>query len=484
MGQHKSKSPRYPKSHLMAASGIAAALSIFLLVIPTTQVEAKKTLVQLELQDLRTESHEPASILSKELDALISETVTVNSPQELTNSVKAPVTAASHTVVQDSLGILAPAAETASTPASEWNSVSVASGETLSILFEKAGLSANTLHAVINSSKGARAFTRLKAGQILEFKQSEQGELLGLRSQVSSLETIRIDRQGDAFLFSKEVIEPQLSNRFASGSIDSSLFLAAQQAGLSHNLTMQMANIFGYDIDFAREIRRGDSFEVLFEEKHVDNQRVGTGNILAARFVNRGRTFTAVRYTDRQGHTSYYRADGTSMRKAFIRTPVEFARISSRFNPGRRHPVLNKIRAHKGVDYAAATGTPIKATGDGRVVHVGRKGGYGNTIVIKHGQTYQTLYAHMSRYAQGIRVGSNVAQGQTIGYVGMTGLATGPHLHYEFLVNGQHVDPLGIKLPVSDPIPKSERTAFMQISTQMMASLDQQGSTQLAKLDD
>ncbi len=484
MGHHKSKSPRYPKSHIMAASGIAAALSIFLLVIPTTQVEAKKTLIQLELQDLRPESSEPVSAHSKDLDALISETVTLSSPLELTNSVNAPATTASPTVIQDSLGVLAPIAEPASTPASEWSSVTVASGETLSTLFEKAGLSANTLHSVINSSKDAKAFTRLKAGQVLEFKQDGQGELLGLRSKISSLETIRINRNNDAFQFSKDVIKPQLSNRFASGSIDSSLFLAAQKAGLSHNLTMQMANIFGYDVDFAREIRQGDSFEVLFEEKHVDDQRVGTGNILAARFVNRGRTFTAVRYTDRQGHTSYYRADGTSMRKAFIRTPVEFARISSRFNPGRRHPVLNKIRAHKGVDYAATTGTPIKATGDGRVVHVGRKGGYGNTIVVKHGQTYQTLYAHMSRYAQGIKVGSNVAQGQTIGYVGMTGLATGPHLHYEFLVNGQHVDPLGIKLPVSDPIPKSERTAFMQTSSKMMASLDQQGSTQLAKLGD
>lgn len=478
MGQHKSKSPRYPKSHLMAASGIAAALSIFLLVIPTTQVEAKKTLVQLELQDLRLESSESASVHSKELDALINETVTISSPLELTNSV----TAASPTVVQDSLGVLAPTAEAASAPAPEWNSVAVASGETLSTVFEKVGLSANTLHLVINSSKDAKAFTRLKAGQVLEFKQDQQGELLGLRSKINNLETLRIDRKGDAFQFSKDVIKPELSTRFASGSIDSSLFLAAQKAGLSHNLTMQMANIFGYDVDFAREIRHGDKFEVLFEEKHVNDQRVGTGNILAARFINRGKTFTAVRYTDRQGHTSYYRADGTSMRKAFIRTPVEFARISSRFNPGRFHPVLNKIRAHKGVDYAAATGTPIKATGDGRVVHVGRKGGYGNTVVVKHGQTYQTLYAHMSRYAQNIKVGSNVAQGQTIGYVGMTGLATGPHLHYEFLVNGQHVDPLGIKLPVSDPIAKSERAAFMQTSTRMMASLDQQGSTQLAKL--
>ncbi|SDT16234.1 Opacity-associated protein A LysM-like domain-containing protein [Halopseudomonas litoralis] len=485
MGHHKSKSPRYPKSHLMAASGIAAALSIFLLVIPTTEVEAKKTLVQLELQDMQLDNSKSA--LSEELDALISETVTISSPLEMTSTSESLNTAASPEIVQTGLAlplVSEEAAEAAASPAPEWSSVTVTTGDTLSILFQNAGLSANTLHSVISSSKEARAFTRLRAGQELEFKLDDNGELLGMRSKLNSLETIQIDRDGDDYAFSKDVIEPEISTRFANGTINSSLFVAAQNAGLSHNLTMQMANIFGYDVDFAREIRQGDSFEVLFEDKHVGDQRVGSGNILAARFTNRGRTFTAVRYTDSSGNSSYYRADGTSMRKAFIRTPVEFARISSRFNPNRRHPVLNKIRAHNGVDYAAATGTPIKATGDGRVVHAGRKGGYGNTVVIKHGQTYQTLYAHMSRYAKGIKSGSNVAQGQIIGYVGMTGLATGPHLHYEFRVSGRHVDPLSVKLPASDPIANNERTKFMALSDQMMASLDQQGGTQLAQLDE
>lgn len=484
MGHHKSESPRYPKSHIMAASGIAAALSIFLLVIPTTEVEAKRTLVQLDLQEISSEAPAKA-VLSEELDALISETVTITSPLELTNTSESIATAASPEVVNTSIQIpLVAEVEPQESAAPEWTSVTVSSGDTLSVLFQQVGLSANTLHEVINSSKEAKAFTRLRVGQQIDFKLGEEGQLQGMRSQISTLETIRIDRDGEQYAFSKDVLEPEVSTRFASGSIDSSLFLAAQNAGLSHNLTMQMANVFGYDVDFAREIRQGDQFEVLFEEKHLDGERVGTGNILAARFTNRGKTYTAVRYTDGNGYTSYYRADGTSMRKAFIRTPVEFARISSRFNPGRRHPVLNKIRAHKGVDYAAATGTPIKATGDGRVVHVGRKGGYGNTVVIKHGQTYQTLYAHMSRYASGIRVGSNVNQGQVIGYVGMTGLATGPHLHYEFQVSGRHVDPLSVKLPASDPIPSRERNAFLALSNQMMASLDQQGATQLAQLSE
>ncbi|SDS96524.1 Murein DD-endopeptidase MepM and murein hydrolase activator NlpD, contain LysM domain [Halopseudomonas xinjiangensis] len=480
MASHKTKTPRYPKSHLVAASGIAAALSIFLLVIPTTDVEAKKTFVQLELDPAQLQSQVTAAA---ELDNLVSDTITAASPLDLAKPIDAMQAESATAVLQALDETPVAVAETIAPQPTDWVSVTVAAGNTLSVLFSQIGLSSGTLHSAM-SSKEAQRFTRLNVGQVIEFKLDEQGDLLAMRSKINDLETIRLDRESGKFKFSKELIEPEVHTRFASGTIDSSLFLSAQRAGLSHNLTMQMANVFGYDVDFAREIRKGDTFEVLFEELRVGDKTVGSKNILAARFVNRGKTFTAVRYTDKQGYSSYYRADGTSMRKAFIRTPVEFARISSRFNPGRRHPVLNKIRAHKGVDYAAATGTPIKATGDGRVVHVGRKGGYGNTVVIKHGQKYQTLYAHMVRYAKGIAPGKNVSQGQVIGYVGMTGLATGPHLHYEFRINGAHVDPLSVKLPASDPIAASERTAFLALSKKLMANLDQHGDTQLAMLQE
>lgn len=484
MASHKTKTPRYPKSHLVAASGIAAALSIFLLVIPTTDVEAKRTFVQLELDPVQLQSQAAAAA---ELDELVSETLTATSPLELAKPVEAVQSESAPAVLQalteTPLATEAVTTEEVVKRPTDWISVTVAAGNTLSVLFSQIGLSSGTLHSAM-ASKDAQRFTRLNVGQVIEFKLDEHGDLLAMRSKINDLETIRLDRKGDKYGFSKELIEPEVHTRFASGTIDSSLFLSAQRAGLSHNLTMQMANVFGYDVDFAREIRKGDTFEVLFEELRVGDKAVGSKNILAARFVNRGKTFTAVRYTDKQGYSSYYRADGTSMRKAFIRTPVEFARISSRFNPGRRHPVLNKIRAHKGVDYAAATGTPIKATGDGRVVHVGRKGGYGNTVVIKHGQKYQTLYAHMVRYAKGVSVGKSVSQGQVIGYVGMTGLATGPHLHYEFQINGTHVDPLSVKLPASDPIAQSERTAFLALSKKLMANLDQRGDTQLAMLQE
>ncbi len=249
---------------------------------------------------------------------------------------------------------------------------------------------------------------------------------------------------------------------------------------MPYGLALDMANIFGYDIDFAQDLRKGDTFEILYEEKTLNGQAVGTGNILTARFTNRGKVYTAVRYTDKNGNTSYYSADGSSLRKAFIRTPVDFARISSRFSNGRKHPILNKIRAHKGVDYAAPRGTPIKAAGDGRVVLAGRKGGYGNTVIIKHGQRYQTLYAHMNGFAKGIRSGTNVKQGQIIGYIGTTGLSTGPHLHYEFQVNGVHVDPLSQKLPISDPIHPSEKQRFAQHSQPLLAKLDSNNNTQVA----
>lgn len=483
MGSQNEKTKPYPKSHILAASGIAAALSLLLLVVPSTEVEAQKTFAPL---DLDKADQQQVAQLNETVSALLHDNVLA--PLKDGDIGKLTLNGRSYpdSFIDRSLQASQeppPLVLLAEEASSEWSSVTVESGNTLSTLFDRIGIPASTLYAVLDSSQDAKRFTRLRVGQVLEFRLDANGDLEAMRSQLNALDSIMITRDGDGFTFSKESLEPETRTRFARGDINSSLFLAAQQAGMPHGLTMQMANIFGYDIDFAREIRQGDAFEVLFEEKHLNNERVGTGNILAARFVNRGKEFTAVRYVDRQGQTSYYRADGSSMRRAFIRTPVEFARISSRFNPNRRHPILNTIRAHNGVDYAAPTGTPIKATGDGRIVHIGRKGGYGNTIVIRHGQQYQTLYAHMNGYARGLSNGSHVSQGQVIGYVGMTGLATGPHLHYEFLRNGRHVDPLRVDLPVADPIPASERERFMAQSKQVMASLDQYRNVQLAMLD-
>ncbi|MEK0362165.1 peptidoglycan DD-metalloendopeptidase family protein [Pseudomonas sp. CBC3] len=460
MTYSKSKAPLYPKSHLLAASGVAALLSLALLVFPSREVEAKKTFLDLRLET----------------------TSELASPEEepfLNESPETPFAVIEKTELQASLPVQGTTeAEAEAKP--RVKEVVVANGDTLSTVFAKVGLPQSTVHDVLASSKEAKQLARLKVGQRLEFEFDEQGNLAQLRSPLNKLESVQLVRSGAGYVFKKEQLKPDVSTAYAYGRIESSLFLAAKHAGLSHNLTMDLANVFGYDIDFAMDIRKGDSFEVVYEEKTVAGEKVGTGNILAARFTNRGKSYTAVRYTNKQGTSSYYTADGQSMRKAFIRTPVDFARISSRFSNGRKHPILNKIRAHKGVDYAAPRGTPIKSAGDGKVLLAGRKGGYGNTVVIQHGNRYRTLYAHMQGFAKGVRSGSSVKQGQIIGYIGTTGLSTGPHLHYEFQVDGVHVDPLGLKLPMADPIANNEKQRFVQLSKPLMARMDEERATMLA----
>lgn len=459
MTPSKSKAPNYPKSHLLAASGVAALLSLALLVFPSREVEAKKTFLDLRLEN-------PAELLESSL------------PQEHQNSEDSPFAQIQPGALNKNEVAESEATVDADPLSKE---VIVANGDTLSTVFAKVGLPSKTVHDVLASSKEARQLSRLKVGQSLVFQLTDQGEFASLHSPISKLESIRVDRSEDnSYVFKKEQITPEVSTAYAHGEIESSLFLAAKRAGLSHNLTMDLANVFGYDIDFAMDIRTGDTFEVIYEEKIVDGERVGTGNILAARFTNRGKPFTAIRYTNKQGNSSYYTSEGDSMRKAFIRTPVDFARISSRFSNGRKHPILNKIRAHKGVDYAAPRGTPIKSAGDGKVLLAGRKGGYGNTVVIQHGNRYRTLYAHMQGFAKGVSNGATVRQGQIIGYIGTTGLSTGPHLHYEFQVDGTHVDPLGLKLPMADPIAKNEKQRFLQLSQPLMARLDEERATMLA----
>lgn len=461
----KSKAPNYPKSHLLAASGVAALLSLALLVFPSREVEAKKTFLDLKLESSGQIIAEPDTTAQSPADSPFAYASDMQISEQASSDEGTPE---------------APTGEPVAETDPLAKSVVVANGDTLSTVFAKVGLSPAVMHAVLASSPDAKQLSRLKIGQTLEFQLTEQGELASLRSKLNSLETLALEQTPKGYVFKKEQVKPEVSTAYARGEIDSSLFLAAKRAGLSHNLTMDLANVFGYDIDFALDIRKGDSFEVIFEEKTVEGQRVGTGNILAARFTNRGKTYSAVRYTSKDGTTSYYNADGTSMRKAFIRTPVDFARISSRFSNGRKHPILNKIRAHKGVDYAAPHGTPIKSAGDGKVLLAGRKGGYGNTVIIQHGQRYRTLYAHMQGFAKGVRNGSTVKQGQIIGYIGTTGLSTGPHLHYEFQVDGVHVDPLGLKLPMADPIAKSEMPRFMQQSQPLMARMDEERATMLA----
>ncbi|MCY0110000.1 peptidoglycan DD-metalloendopeptidase family protein [Pseudomonas monsensis] len=461
--------PLYPKTHLLAASGIAALLSLALLVFPSSDVEAKKTTLSLELES-------PAEQLTQDQDAADA----VQATNEPAASPFAQIENPDETASETAEAAPEPAKVAEKPKAPGHREVVVSKGDTLSTLFEKVGLPAAAVHEVLASDKQAKQFSQLKHGQKLEFELTPEGQLASLHSKVSDVETISLTKNDKGYAFNRVTAKPTVRTAYVHGVINSSLSQSAARAGLSHSLTMDMASVFGYDVDFAQDIRQGDEFDVIYEQKVVNGKAVGTGPILSARFTNRGKTYTAVRYTNKQGNSSYYTADGNSMRKAFIRTPVDFARISSKFSMGRKHPILNKIRAHKGVDYAAPRGTPIKAAGDGKVLLAGRRGGYGNTVIIQHGNTYRTLYGHMQGFAKGVKTGGTVKQGQVIGYIGTTGLSTGPHLHYEFQVNGVHVDPLGQKLPMADPIAKSERARFLAQSQPLMARMDQEKATMLA----
>ncbi|WP_158583823.1 M23 family metallopeptidase [Salinibius halmophilus] len=346
----------------------------------------------------------------------------------------------------------------------------VRTGDTLSEIFERNRAGLANIYAVLANNDYKAVLRNLYPDQKLVFKKHSNGELHSFEYWPDLLTK-------HEFIFDDDIRyqmverEPNVNRRSAHAVINSSLFLAGRDAGISENMTMDLAAIFGWDIDFILDIRQGDEFKVIWDEYEIDDTIIDT-KIIAAQFTNDGDTFNAISFTDSDGRSSFYTPEGLSMRKAFIRTPVEFARISSPFNPNRRHPVLNTIRAHKGTDYAAPTGTPIKASGDGRVVFRGVKGGYGNTIIIQHGHNIRTLYAHMNGFARGIGNNDRVRQGQIIGYVGATGMVTGPHLHYEFLVNGVHRNPQTVDLPEAEPIANKYRADFQRLASPLLAQLN------------
>ena len=360
-----------------------------------------------------------------------------------------------------------------------WLTETVKPGDSLARIFRRLNLSSNLLHRITHSSTEAKDLANITPGEALKVKLDSQGELLELVHQKSPVLSLHILPEGDSF--TSRIDERPLEKRVAhtSSTITSSLYQSAQASGLPDSLIMELANIFGWDIDFALEIRAGDQFSVIYEEEYLDGEKYRNGSILAAEFINRGEVFRAIRYEDKAGNGSFFSPEGNSMRKAFLRAPVDFRRISSRFTKSRFHPVLGKKRPHRGVDYSAATGTPIKAAGDGKVVFRGRKGGYGNTIIIKHANQYTTLYGHLSKFRSKVKSGSRVRQGQVIGYVGKTGLATGPHLHYEFRVNGVHRNPLTVKLPTSAPIAKKYRDEFLSQSKPLLTQLDRISTSQV-----
>jgi murein DD-endopeptidase MepM/ murein hydrolase activator NlpD len=386
----------------------------------------------------------------------------------------------------DEVAVVAPAAtdsapETMAAPTpSPWVAITIKSGDTLSRIFDAQRLPVADWVQIVRLGGEAQRLKRLRAGEVLHLRKGAEGvqELTYPLDEARTLQVSRTDTGFESIVLAAEI---EHRPTYAMGRITDSLYQSGVAAGLPDKLIIELADIFGYDIDFVQDIRVGDRYTVIYEDLYKDGKKLRTGNILAAEFVNQGNALRAVRYTDPQGNAGYYAAGGQSLRKAFLRTPLDVFRISSNFSRGRYHPVLNRMRAHLGTDYAAGTGTPIKATGDGRVAFIGWKGGYGRAIVLKHGSSYETLYGHMSRFRAGLGHGSRVQQGQVIGYVGSSGLATGPHLHYEFRINGVHRDPRKVVLPRASALPRQHVEHFKASSAPLLAQLDALHRSQVAQ---
>ncbi|RDV28976.1 peptidase M23 [Alteromonas aestuariivivens] len=350
----------------------------------------------------------------------------------------------------------------------DWQVFKVGNGDTLAKIFKRAGLSAQDTYRVTHAGELGKNLVTLLPGDELALKTGSNGEFEKLRYELSPTQTLMIVADADqpelqAKLQTKEI---DVRHNFAQGEITSSFWNAGVAAGLTDNQIMHLAGIFGWDIDFAMEIRQGDTFNVVFEEQYIDGEFVGYGDIVAAEFINQGEQFLAIQHED----GNYYTPEGRSMRKSFLRAPVSFKYVSSNFTKARFHPVQKRWKAHRGTDYVAAVGTPIMAAGDGKVIEAGYNKYNGNYVFVQHGEKYTTKYLHLKSKA--VKTGQLVKQGQTLGYLGSTGMVTGAHLHYEFLVDGVHRNPRTVELPKAMPIDDNQREAFMEIAQHRMEQLN------------
>jgi len=358
--------------------------------------------------------------------------------------------------------------------------VTVKRGDTLDQLFRRNNLSIGDLAMMLKLPEAAPHLRKLIPGDELTIEHDE-GSLVSLYRELDLTTALEINREESGFVSALIDRPLEVRKKRAYGRIESSLYESAMESGLPDKTVMNLAGIFAWDVDFVLDIREGDDYYILVEELYQDGEYVGDGEIVAAEFNNNGRTIQAIRYVDKDGRADYFTPDGQSVRKAFLRAPVDF-RVSSSFNPNRRHPVLKTVRPHRGTDYAAPRGTPIKAAGDGKVSFRGVKSGYGNVVILQHGGNITTLYAHMSKFASKVRSGTRVRQGQTIGYVGKTGLVTGVHLHYEYRLNGVHRNPRTVTLPQAEPISDEYRKDFLASVEPILDELLQNKRTQVAAL--
>ena len=348
----------------------------------------------------------------------------------------------------------------------------VKSGDNLANIFRTQGIAQRELALLLDAKPLGQRLKRIFPGHDLAFTLNQENQLIKLTYSPDPLTTLAFERAGDGFIGREVQREPEIMTAYKHATIDTSLFMASQRAGLDDALTMKIAQIFQWDIDFVLDIRKGDEFYVLFEELYLGEEFVGYGDVIAAEFINQGDSYRAAMYIDENGLAGHYNPEGRNMKKAFLRAPVEFSRISSNFNLRRKHPLYKRTMPHRGIDYAAPSGTPIIAAGDGKVKRASRSSANGNFVVLQHGEQFVTKYLHLSKFARGVKQGRRVKQGQIIGYVGATGWATGPHLHYEFLVNGVHMNPRTVKLPDAKPVPAHELERFASNTTPYFSLLE------------
>lgn len=348
--------------------------------------------------------------------------------------------------------------------------VEIDRNETFSELMESHGFDSETIHEIYDSAKDVYNLGRIQAGKVITVISADKKDFNRLEYSIDPFQTLVVSNaQGlmKAELFQKKV-ETKLEEM--GGYISGSLYASLARVGEKDELVIQFADIFEWDIDFFKDLQEGDSFKIIFEKKYIDGEHHGYGDILAAELTNKGKVYTAIGYR-RNGKQEYFSPDGKAMKKAFLAAPLKFSRISSGFSRARYHPVLKRSRPHYGIDYAAPAGTPVRTIGNGKVILAGWAGGAGKTIKIQHDKEIATVYCHLSKFAKGLRVGSSVAQGQVIGYVGSTGLATGPHLDFRYLKNGKYINFLSIKSPQAQPLSKAEISQFQMVSADIVRQL-------------
>ena len=430
----------YPKSNLKIALLLSIALSVIIVILPVDERIDEATPVSLEVAKGDPESNTPKS---RQLEIY-------------------------QTLPKDE----------------KWIHLKIRSGDNLARIFQRENLTAADLQKILDLGEEVDSLRKILPGQELSLKVDRSGALLSIQYKKTALETMLINRHSTGFEAKWIRAEPERLVVFESSIITKqtpSLFHAGKAVGLSDNIIMKLSHIFQWDISFALDLRNGDSFSLMYEEIYIDGEKVKEGQIIAATFHNMGKIHMGVRYIDLAGRSDFYTPEGQSMRKAFIRDPVHFSYVSSSFNLRRLHPIHRNVMPHRGIDYAAKSGTPVIASGDGRVTTRRQNNSSGRYIVIQHGEKYTTKYLHLSAFARGIKPGAKVQQGQTIGYVGSSGWATGPHLHYEFLVNGVHRNPKTVSLPKAEPIAQAEMQRFKSQIRPLLAQLELYQTTGFAR---